>query len=61
MPHRRRVQRGSFGSHFDDLVKHFPDQPAGDEENARSKNARNGRDRLFESAWRKSQEKDRPA
>ena len=25
MPHRRRVQKGSFGSHFDELVGRFPD------------------------------------
>ena len=24
MPHRRRKQKGSFGGHFDELVKHFP-------------------------------------
>jgi hypothetical protein len=23
MPHRRPVKRGSFGGHFDELVKHF--------------------------------------
>jgi len=23
MPHRRTVQKGSFASHFDDLLKHF--------------------------------------
>jgi hypothetical protein len=24
MPHRRRVQKGSFNSHFDELVAQFP-------------------------------------
>ncbi|WP_155263498.1 hypothetical protein [Sphingomonas segetis] len=24
MPHRRRVHKGSFGSHFDELVARFP-------------------------------------
>ena len=24
MPHRRRVQKGSFGGHFDELVSQFP-------------------------------------
>ena len=24
MPHRRRVQKGSFGSHLDELVTRFP-------------------------------------
>ncbi|HVU29168.1 MAG TPA: hypothetical protein VHE36_02100 [Sphingomicrobium sp.] len=24
MPHRRRVRKGSFAAHFDELVAHFP-------------------------------------
>jgi hypothetical protein len=24
MPHQRRVQKGSFGTHFDELVAQFP-------------------------------------
>jgi hypothetical protein len=24
MPHRRRFRKGSFGTHLDELVKHFP-------------------------------------
>jgi hypothetical protein len=29
MPHRRNIEKGSFGGHFDELVKHFPgDRPA---------------------------------
>ena len=24
MPRRRQVKKGSFGSHFDEVVKHFP-------------------------------------
>lgn len=59
MPHRRRVQKGSFGSHFDELVKHFesrrettvegesPDQPA------RKADKRRVRDKLFDKAWNK--------
>lgn len=27
MPHRRPRKRGSFASHFDELVVHFRDQP----------------------------------
>lgn len=23
MPHRRRIEKGSFAGHFDELVKHF--------------------------------------
>jgi hypothetical protein len=30
MPHRRQVQKGSFGAHLDEVVKHFPDQPDGE-------------------------------
>ena len=26
MPERRRVRKGSFSSHFDDLVKHFTEE-----------------------------------
>lgn len=28
MPHRRQNQKGSFGTHFDELVQHFPEAPA---------------------------------
>lgn len=28
MPHRRRVQKGSFDSHFDELVVQFSDESA---------------------------------
>ena len=57
MPQRRRVQKGSFGSHFDELVKNFPHEP---EEPVREKRDRGNddprhiNDRLFESAWRNS-------
>ena len=27
MPHKRPVEKGSFGTHFDELVKHFPHSP----------------------------------
>ena len=27
MPHRRRALKGSFVTHFDELVSHFPAQP----------------------------------
>ena len=53
MPHRRRVKKNSFGSHFDDLVKHFPGQPLEDQgtNEGDPKDDRNIRDRLLESAW----------
>jgi hypothetical protein len=59
MPHRRRVKKNSFDGHFDDLVKHFPEQPSklhGAGKTA-PKDERNIHDRLFESAWRPSAEK----
>jgi hypothetical protein len=64
MPHRRRVQRGSFGSHFDELVVQFP----GDE--AQSPSANNSSKRsaklqekidihawLFQQAWQVERER----
>jgi hypothetical protein len=54
MPHRRRVKKNSFDGHFDDLVKHFPEQPSkhkGTKESA-AKEKPNIHDRLFERAWR---------
>lgn len=64
MPQRRRVQKGSFGSHFDELVKNFPHEPEKPEGDDREKRDRASDDpghinaRLFESAWRSSE--DRP-
>lgn len=58
MPQRRRVQKGSFGSHFDELVKNFPHEPEKPDGEAREKRDRGDNDpkhindRLFESAWR---------
>jgi len=61
MPQRRRVKKGSFGGHFDDLVKHFPEQPSKSKEKdeGSAKDDRNIHDRLFESAWRHSRETGR--
>jgi hypothetical protein len=54
MPHRRRVKKNSFGGHFDDLVKHFPEQPSQHEATGESdpNEKRNIDDSLFERAWR---------
>ena len=54
MPHRRRARKNSFGGHFDDLVKHFPEQSSKQEGRNKSapRDERNIHDRLFESAWR---------
>ena len=57
MPHRRQVQKGSFGGNIDELVKHFPNDqpetPAG-EQHQRSAELQEKIDihaRLFEQAW----------
>lgn len=57
MPHRRRVQKGSFGSHFDELVAHFPasEKPSGERPATRSPEFQEKIDihaMLFESAWK---------
>jgi hypothetical protein len=54
MPHRRRVKKNSFGGHFDDLVKHFTEQPSKDQgtDKGAPRDDRSIHDRLFESAWR---------
>lgn len=61
MPHRRPPKKGSFGAHFDELVKHFhhdrPEPKARDKDSSTDKPDRdNVHDRLFESAWRKARE-----
>lgn len=59
MPHRRQVQKGSFGAHFDELVKHFPDdmrqRPAAEDKVARSRELQDKIDlhaQLFDWAWK---------
>ena len=56
MPHRRRVQKGSFGSHFDELVTHFPDaERKPDDSPDKDRKLREKLDihaLLFEQAWR---------
>ena len=66
MPHRRRREKGSFGSHFDELVGHFPKHrktaPESDgSQPDRSDDERSVHDRLFDSAWRAPPTKERPA
>jgi hypothetical protein len=61
MPHRRKPEKGSFGGHFDELVKHFPHEAPSktdDKEDSDEKD-HDVHDRLFESAWRRSRE-ERP-
>ncbi len=63
MPQRRRVQKGSFGSHFDELVKNFPHEPEKRDQDVRDKSDRERdepshiNDRLFESAWHRSSQR----
>ena len=59
MPGKRPVKKGSFGSHFDEVVKHFPHEESSVRDKARtrdkpSKDDGDIHDRLFESAWRKA-------
>jgi hypothetical protein len=54
MPHRRRVKKHSFDGHFDDLVKHFSEQPSKGTDESAPKDERNIHERLFESAWRRN-------
>jgi hypothetical protein len=56
MPGRRQVKKGSFGSHFDEVVKHFPhaEPTQGDDRGKPSEDDGNVHDKLFESAWRKA-------
>jgi hypothetical protein len=60
MPHRRRKQKGSFGGHLDELVKHFPHDETRrrktDEQKKPSKDDANVHDKLLESAWRKARD-----
>lgn len=57
MPHRRTVSKGSFSAHFDELVKQFPDLPAGRQarsaaEERELKERRDIHGALFERAWK---------
>jgi hypothetical protein len=57
MPGKRPVKKGSFGDHFDELVKHFPDErPGVRPDKTGGKNGGDGsiHDRLFENAWAKA-------
>jgi len=59
LPHRRPRHRGSFGSHFDELVVQFPDKHSpgtrGKDDKQRPKRLQEKIDihrLLFEHAWR---------
>ncbi len=55
MPHRRPRKKGSFGSHFDELVELFPAHEAHDhrpsERSAELQEKIDIHARLFERAW----------
>ena len=58
MPHRRRVQKGSFGSHFDELVARFPaDEPSAAPEKKSAERSAELQEKisihalLFQQAW----------
>ena len=57
MPRRRQVKKGSFGSHLDEVVKHFPHGETTKRDEAhdrrkRSKDDGNVHDKLLEIASR---------
>jgi hypothetical protein len=56
MPRKRPVKKGSFGGHFDELVKHFPnDLPTKAQPQPNpTTDLRDVHDRLFEGAWRQA-------
>ena len=57
MPHRRPVKKGSFGSHFDEMVKHFPPGPWPGRARSSEEDRRDLEEKcdihamLFERAW----------
>lgn len=63
MPHRRRVQKGSFGGHFDELVKHFPAEDRKRPAEGSASRSRELQDRidlhaqLFDWAWKMDHER----
>ena len=64
MPHRRRVQKGSFGSHFDELLARFPageaPRPRGNRSAKRSPELQEKIDihaLLFAQAWKIDEER----
>ena len=68
MPHRRPRKRGSFGSHFDELVEQFPHEPKTPQTDQSSERTAQFQERidihraLFERAWQMEDGADqRPA
>ena len=65
MSGKRPEKKGSFGTHLDELVKHFPHEPPDPKRNgddtpkSTDMDGHSVHDRLFESAWRKARENHR--
>jgi hypothetical protein len=66
MPRRRQYKKGSFDSHFDELVGHFPNhppQPTSDQakpkrERQRQRKQESVHDLLLEKAWNHARDED---
>jgi hypothetical protein len=62
VPHRGEYRKGSFSSHFDDLIAQFPAEPSARETSEASDRSRDLQEkidlhaRLFERAWRMDRE-----
>ncbi|MFL6830086.1 MAG: hypothetical protein ACJ8D5_05640 [Sphingomicrobium sp.] len=62
MPHRRTTRAGSFGGHFDELVKHFPHASSESAAGQAKADARERQEKLdihallFERAWEMDRE-----
>lgn len=62
MPGRRPIKKGSFGAHFDEVVRHFPDAalPSGQHRSSEEVRAlqekRDIHALLFERAWQLDRE-----
>jgi len=62
MPGERPIKKGSFGAHFDEVVKHFPHAPPTNGQQRSSDEARAQQEKrdihalLFERAWQLDRE-----
>jgi hypothetical protein len=57
MPGKRPIKKGSFGGHFDELVKHFSEErpkALPGKQTEKKQEAGCVHDRLFASAWAKA-------
>ena len=62
MPGRRPIKKGSFGAHFDEVVKHFPHTPQPNGQQRPGESGTTLREKLdihsqlFERAWQLDRE-----